>query len=136
MMKWISIYTTLIILFNINFRSVCVGGDKDKQNPKDGTTQEYCNEEKEDQDRKEDAKNLPNREKETKNSNVKHFTEAKEQIAEENSYARKYNHANDYYWLVDRYDGIYERDFLYNWYFSDERDVDGSFECCNCCEII
>ena len=37
-MKGISIYMALIILFNINFRSVCVGGDKDKQNSGHGAT--------------------------------------------------------------------------------------------------
>ena len=56
-MKSISIYMALIILFNVNLRSVCVGGDKDKQNTRHGTTQEGCNEEKKDQKQKEKVEN-------------------------------------------------------------------------------
>lgn len=53
-MRWISIYMTLIILFSINFRSVCMGGDKNKQNTEHGATQGYCNEEKKVQKQKEE----------------------------------------------------------------------------------
>lgn len=42
-MKSISIYMALIILFSINFRSVCMGGDKGKHNTGYGTTQGHCN---------------------------------------------------------------------------------------------
>ena len=57
-MKSISIYMTLIILFSINFRSTCVGRDKDKQNTGDGAAQGYCNEEKKVQEQKEDTEDI------------------------------------------------------------------------------
>ena len=58
--KSVSIYMALIILFNINFRSVCVGGNKDKQNTGHNTAQGYCNEEKTVHKQKEDTKTCKN----------------------------------------------------------------------------
>lgn len=59
-MKSMSIYMALIILFSINFRSVCVGGDKDKQSSGRGTTQEYGNKEKKLQSKKKIQKTYKN----------------------------------------------------------------------------
>ena len=62
-MKWISIYMTLMILFSINFRSVGVGKDKDKQNTGHGATQGCCDEEKKVQKQREEVEKQPNHEK-------------------------------------------------------------------------
>ena len=133
-MKGISIYMALIILFNINFRSVGVGGDKDKQNSGHGATQEICNKEKAVPNQKEE--NVPEREKETKNSEIKDSTVPREQMAIESNYMHRFTHYRSDYWFIDRCDGLYERDYFDNYYFFDEGDIDESLECCNCCEII
>ena len=71
-MKSISIYIALIILFSINFRSVCVGGDKDKQSSGYGTTQEHGDKEKETSKQKERIENIQEPEKGTRNLDIKH----------------------------------------------------------------
>ena len=133
-MKGISIYMALIILFNINFRSVGVGGDKDKQNSGHGATQEICNKEKAVPNQKEE--NVPEREKETKNPEIKDSTVPREQMAIESNYMHRFTHYRSDYWFIDRCDGLYERDYFDNYYFFDEGDIDESLECCNCCEIL
>lgn len=130
-MKWISIYMTLMILFSINFRSVCVGGDKDKQNTGHGAAQGCCNEEKKVQKQKEDTEDMQEPEKGTKNLDVKHLTVPREQMTDDMS---KYED-DSYYRFMDIYT-LYEEDFIYNDYFYDGRDIDENFECCNCCEIM
>ncbi len=135
-MKGISIYLTLMILFGINFRSVCVDGDKGKQNTGHGTTQGSCNEEKKVQKQKEDIEDIQEPEKGTRNLDIKHLTVPREQISTENSFMKKHNYSSDYYWMIDRYDSLYERGYFDNYYFCDEGETDERLECCNCCEIL
>lgn len=135
-MKWISIYMTLLILFSINFRSVCVGGDKDKQNTGHNTAQGYCNEEKKVQKQKEDTEEMQEPKRGTRNLDIKHSVMPREQISTENSFMKKHNYGSDYYWMIDRYDSLYERDYFYNYYFCDKGDLDESLERCSCCTIL
>ena len=128
-MKGISMCMTLIILFNINFRSVCVG--EGEQSTEHSTTQEYGNKEEEPQSQKEDTEDMQEPEKGTKNLDVKHLTVPREQMTDDMS---KYED-DSYYRFMDRYT-LYEEDFIYNDYFYDGRDIDENFECCNCCEIL
>ena len=135
-MKSISIYIALIILFSINFRSVCVGGDKDKQSSGYGTTQEHGDKEKETSKQKERIENIQEPEKGTRDLDIKHSMVPREQTAAENSLMKKHNYGRGSYWMIDRYDGLYERDYFYNYYICDEGETDESLECCNCCEIL
>ena len=134
-MKSISIYMTLIILFNINFRSVCVGGDKDKQSSGRGTTQEHGNKE-ETSKQNEEIENIQEPEKGTRNLDIKYSVEPREQMSAGNSLMKKHNDSGDYYWIIDRYDSSYERDYFNNCYFCDEEETDERLECCNCCEVL
>ena len=67
--KSVSIYMALIILFNINFRSVCVSGDENNQSSEHGATQESCDKEKAVLNQKKE--DVSEREQETKNSEIK-----------------------------------------------------------------
>lgn len=133
-MKGISIYMALIILFNINFRSVCVGGDKDKQNSGHDATQESCNKEKAVPNQKEE--DVSERETGTKSSEIKDSTVPREPISAESNHMQRFTHYRNDYWFIDRCNGLYRRDYFYNYYFSDEKDIEENLECCNCCEIL
>ena len=135
-MKSVSIYISLIILFNINFRSVCVGGDKDKQSSGYGTTQEHGDKAKETSKQKERIENIQEPEKGTRNLDIKHSMVPREQMSAGNSDVKKHNYSSDYYWMIDRYDSLYERDYFNNYYFCDEEETDERLECCNCCEVL
>ena len=132
--KSVSIYMALIILFNINFRSVCVGGDKDKQNSGHSATQKSCSKEKAVPNQKEE--NVPEREKETKNLEIKDSTVPREQMTAESNHMQRFTHHRNDYWFIDRCDSLYEKDYFDNYDLYDGRDIDENLECCNCCEII
>lgn len=107
------------------------GGDKDKQNLGSSTTQESCNKEQEDQNRKGNTEGVPDHAKKTENSGVKDLNNSGKQKTAENNYMEKWKYRNNYYWFIDYDDGLYERDIFYDYYFYDE-----SSEYCNCCAII
>ena len=109
--KSVSIYMALIILFNINFRSVCVGGDKNNQSYGHGATQESCNKEKVVPNQKEE--NVPERETETKSSEIKDSTVPREQMTAENNHMQRFTHHCNDYWFIDRCDSLYEKDYLF-----------------------
>ena len=121
-----------MILFSINFRSVCVGKDKDKQNTGHGATQGCCDEEKKVQKQKEDIKeSLLKNEKETKDLEIKDATVPRGQITAESSHIKSGHYRWSNYWFIDGYGSLYERDYFY-----DEGYIEESLECCNCCEIL
>lgn len=130
--KSLSIYIALMILFSINFKNVCIG--EGEQNTKHSATQAHDNKEKEPQSQKEDMKSLLDYEKETKKLDVEHSTVSKEQITE-GDYVFRYDY-DGYHRFMDRSDDLYERNYLYNDYFYDERDIDESSETCSCCTIV
>lgn len=102
--------------------------------------QERCNNEREVQNQ-EGTESTPNDErgKGTRDLDIKHSTVPREQMAEKNSHVRKHKYSN-YYSLIDRYNSLNEDDFAYDYYSSDEKDderkVDESSKCCNCCKIL
>ncbi len=65
----------------MNFKSVCVGEDGDKQNTNQKTIQEHYNKRQENFNRKEAKENLLNHEKEEKNLDLKHSTRQEKQTA-------------------------------------------------------
>ncbi|MEE3485582.1 MAG: hypothetical protein VZQ98_14835, partial [Bacteroidales bacterium] len=60
----------------------------------------------------------------------------REQMTAESNHMQRFTHHRNDYWFIDRCDGLYERDYFYDYYFSDEGNIDESLECCNCCEIL
>ena len=132
--KSVSIYMALIILFNINFRSVCVGGDENNQSSEHGATQESCDKEKAVLNQKKE--DVSEREQETKNSEIKDTTVPREQMTAESNHMQRFTHYRSDYWFIDRCDSLYEKDYFDNYYFFDEGDIDKSLECCNCCTIL
>lgn len=85
---------------------------------------------------KEDTEDIQEPEKGTRNLDVKHLTVPREQMARGNSDVKKRNYSRDYFWIINGYDNLYERDYFDNYYFCDEREIDESLGCCNCCEIL
>lgn len=154
-MKGISIYMALIILFNVNLRSVCVSGDGDKTNQNTGhsATQKSCNEEKEVPHQQEEnmpeyeektqkqkeAKDLPddeNCEKKTKSSDEKHSTMSSERVIAQNSYMKKCNsYSSGYLFLSGGYD-IMMVDAFNSYGFYYEGDIDENSKQGGCCEIL
>ena len=77
-------------------------------------------------------------EKGTRNLDIKHSVIPREQISAENSFMKKHNYGSDYYyyWIIDRCDGLYERDYFYNYYFYTGGNRDENSKHCNHCKII
>lgn len=109
--KSVSIYMALIILFNINFRSVCVGGNKNNQSSGHGATQKSCNEEKEAPNQREEVEKQPNHEENANNSDIEQSTMFDSQLISANSYVKKRN-------------------------FYDEDDINGNSKNGGCCKIL
>ena len=145
-MKNISICMILVMLFSVNFKSVCVGegGGKDQQDTEQGTKQRDCNEE---------TKDLLDDEERTKKSDAEHLTIDGEQMRAEDSCKKIYSYSNNDYRFHNRYnylkycdleDGLGEalnneilrRESYYEGdYFYSERDVERNYEQCSCCII-
>ena len=87
--------------------------------------------------KREDTKeSLLKNEKETKDLEIKDATVPREQMTAESSYIKSGHYRWSNYWMIHGYDGLYERDYFYNYYFCNEGEINESLERCSCYEII